>query len=78
MNKKIINETSLQCRLESRCTDDVISGRVGGAIILVKQNGKTLYKGSFGTTGSEKELNDKTLFRLASMTKPITAIAILK
>lgn len=73
-----INKDELKNRIDTRITADVSCGRVGGAAVLVKQNGKAIYNSFFGSDGKGGEINDKTLFRLASMTKPITAVAILK
>lgn len=64
--------------IEKRVSDDVFSGRVGGAAMLVKQNGETVYKGFFGTADGERAIDENAVFRLASMTKPITAVAVMK
>lgn len=64
--------------IEKRVSDDVSSGRVGGAAMLVKQDEKVIYKGFFGTADGERAIDDNTVFRLASMTKPITCVAIMK
>ena len=74
----ILNKDKIKNKIYKRCSDDLQAGRIGGAAVLVKQNGKTLYREFFGSAGEEREINEKTLFRLASMTKPITATAILK
>lgn len=57
---------------------DIENGNVYGSSYVVKQCGKTLYKKHFGTVGENKKaVDDGTIFRLASMTKPITAVATL-
>ena len=66
----------LKERIDRRVSLDVAEGRVGGASVLVMQNGETLYKQCFGADSSFS-VNENTIFRLASMTKPITAIAAL-
>lgn len=65
--------------IDRRVSDDVASGRVGGSILLVTQNGETAYENSFGVANLETgaPVTDQTVFRLASMTKPITAVAAL-
>ena len=65
--------------IDRRVSDDVASGRVGGSILLVTQNGETAYENSFGVANPETgaPVTDQTVFRLASMTKPITAVAAL-
>ena len=75
---KKLDQLTVKNNIKTRIEKDVADGCVGGAAVLVKQNGNIIYKDFFGTDGRERELNDKTLFRLASMTKPITAIAILR
>ena len=75
---KILNKSQVKEKIENRVNSDVAAGRIGGAAVLIKQNGEVVYNGFFGNDGRGREINDKTLFRLASMTKPITAVAILK
>ena len=69
----------LKNNIEARSKDDISSGRVGGIALSVKQNGETVYKNFFGSASmtEEKPITDKTVFRIASMTKPITAVATL-
>lgn len=68
----------IQNNISQTCSADLLAGHIGGAAVLIKQNGKTIYKDFFGSAGEGREINEKTLFRLASMTKPITAVAVLK
>ncbi len=74
---------TLAARLDARAADDLAAARVGGIGLCVMQGGQVLYKKYHGkksyATGEEltEELGDKTLFRLASMSKPITAVATL-
>ena len=54
------------------------NGNVYGCSYIVKQCGKTIFKKHYGVTGENKKaVDDSTIFRLASMTKPITAVATL-
>ena len=64
--------------IEKRISDDILSGRVGCASVIVKQKGEVVYKGCFGLADGERELTESAVFRLASMTKPITGVAIMK
>lgn len=73
-----LEKSNVSNRIKDRILADITAGRVGGAAVLVKQSGDVIYNDFFGSDGRGREINDKTLFRLASMTKPITAIAILK
>ena len=73
-----LDQNKIKARIISHITEDVACGKVAGAAVLVKLKGKEIYKDFFGTGGKGGQISDKTLFRLASMTKPITAVAILK
>ncbi|MBQ7829610.1 MAG: beta-lactamase family protein [Clostridia bacterium] len=75
---KILDEKKIKNSLEGRIRDDIDSGRVGGASVLVKQEGEIVYSGCFGLADHNKPLGESAIFRLASLTKPITAAAILK
>ena len=57
---------------------DVAQGKVGGAAALVLQQGEVVFEGFFFDSGSPFEVRRDTLFRLASMTKPVTAVAVMK
>jgi len=46
--------------------------------VLVKQEGEIVYSGCFGLADHNKPLGESAIFRLASLTKPITTAAILK
>lgn len=69
---KILNQIKLKKAIESTLRADMESGKVGGAAIAVRQGGALAYQGFFG-----ENVDEKTLFRLASMTKPVTAAAVL-
>ena len=77
---KEISKEKLEENLEKRISDDVSSGRVGGASVIVVQNGQTVYKNCFGYKNiKEKDrMTEDAIFRMASMTKPITAVAVLQ
>ena len=57
---------------------DVAQGKVGGAAALVLQQGEVVFEGFFFDSGSPFEVRRDTLFRMASMTKPVTAVAVMK
>lgn len=75
---KTLNIDTLVSAIERRMENDLALCNVGGASVLVWQDGSTVYKKHFGvsdTVGSA--VTDNTLFRLASMTKPITSVAVM-
>lgn len=67
---KIINKNLLKEKLDKRQGELLKSGHIGYCEIIVKQNGETVYHESFN---SEKN----TMYRLASMTKAVTSVAVL-
>lgn len=54
--------------------------QIAGAVCLISEKGKTIYRKSFGYRNLEKGLpmQTETYFRLQSMIKPIITLAILK
>src|SRR6185312_5564079 len=56
--------------------NEVATGKIPGAIVLIQQHGKPVYHEFFGVqdTVSKAPMNDQTIFRLFSMTKAITAV----
>ena len=76
---KRINVAFLSETLERRVQTDIEEGNIYGSAMHVFQDKEVLYHNGVGTadpvTGSP--VTDRTLFRMASMTKPITAVAAL-
>lgn len=58
---------------------EVAEGRVKGASALVLHRGKELYYGAFGEADAERgiPMRRDTIIRLYSMTKPVTAAAVM-
>ena len=68
----------LASRIEARAKSDLAEHNVGGASVLVARRDEILYQNHFGAASPNGEaITDQTLFRLASMTKPITAAATM-
>ena len=59
--------------------NEVATGKIPGAIVLIKQHGKTVYDQSFGVQDMESKapITERTIFRLFSMTKAITSVAAM-
>ncbi len=57
----------------------VASGDIAGAVVMVAKDGETLHLGAYGvrdtTTGAA--MTEDTIFRIYSMTKPVTSTAIM-
>ncbi|HEX2364848.1 MAG TPA: serine hydrolase domain-containing protein, partial [Bradyrhizobium sp.] len=60
--------------------NEVATGKIPGAIVLIQQHGKPVYHEFFGVQDvvSKAPMTDKTIFRLFSMTKAITAVVSMQ
>ncbi|KJC37033.1 beta-lactamase [Bradyrhizobium sp. LTSP885] len=67
-------------RISEFFKDQVATGKIAGAIVLIQQHGKPVYHESFGVQDvvSKAPITDKTIFRLASMSKSISAVASMQ
>lgn len=77
---RLLDKDILACRIDSSVKCDIAENRICGAALYVSQAGETLYKKGIGSADPIKNIpvTDKTIFRIASMTKPITAVAALQ
>src|SRR5262245_4368318 len=66
-------------RLTDNLQADVDKGVIPGAVVMVSRNGKIAYSQAFGFQDREKQVPMKTdaIFRIASMSKPFTSVAIM-
>lgn len=75
---KYLSREKLAMTIEKRALEDIAACNIGGASVLVAQDGDVVYKRHFSSTDMPGDaVSDRTLFRLASMTKPITAVAAM-
>ena len=76
---KKLNKELLKTNIEAAAAYEFDNHKVFGSAYCVMQEDAVLYKNCFGTTSADNEeaVTGSTIFRLASMTKPITAIAAL-
>ncbi len=60
--------------------NEVATGKIPGALVLIQQHGKPVYHEAFGVQDvvSKAPITDKTIFRLFSMTKAITAVVSMQ
>ena len=74
LDKKLLEEN-----IEKIAKLDLDENNIFGSAYAVCQNGELVYKKYFGTTKlhGAQAVSDETMFRMASMTKPITAVAML-
>ncbi|MBU2286362.1 MAG: beta-lactamase family protein [Gammaproteobacteria bacterium] len=70
---------SAQDRLEASLKAAVADGRIPGAVAIVAQDGKQLASVTVGYSdiAAKKPLESDAIFRLYSMSKPITSVAIM-
>jgi CubicO group peptidase (beta-lactamase class C family) len=59
--------------------NEVATGKIPGAVLLIEQHGKPVYHEFFGVRDPATKLpmTDDTIFRIFSMTKPITSVAAM-
>jgi CubicO group peptidase (beta-lactamase class C family) len=59
--------------------NEVATGKISGADVLIEQHGKPVYHETFGVQDvvSKAPITDKTIFRLFSMTKAITSVVAM-
>src|SRR3954451_4598228 len=60
--------------------NEVATGKIAGANVLIQQHGKPVYHESFGVQDvvSKAPITDKTIFRLSSLTKAITSVVAMQ
>jgi CubicO group peptidase (beta-lactamase class C family) len=59
--------------------NEIATGKIPGAIILIQQHGKPVYSEKFGLrdVATRQPMTADTIFRLYSMSKPITSVAAM-
>ncbi len=59
--------------------NEVATGKIPGAILLLQQHGKPVYYENFGVrdVATEISMSADTIFRLYSMSKPITSVMVM-
>ena len=60
--------------------NEVATGKISGANVLIQQRGKPVYHEIFGVqdVASKAPITDKTIFRLSSLTKAITSVIAMQ
>src|SRR3984957_5095871 len=72
------NQQKLQ-RVGDYLREQVANGKIPGAILQIRQHDKTVYHEFFGVRDvvTKLPMTDDTIFRLFSMSKPITSVAAM-
>ena len=75
----VLNRQEYKTAVDRIIQKEVEAGRIAGACALVLLKGEKLYAGAFGCADLEKKLpmKEDTIFRLFSLTKPITSAAVM-
>src|SRR5881397_486560 len=65
--------------IDALLQEAVRQGTVPGVVAIVINNDRVLYQSAFGLmdTGKRKPMQKDSIFRIASMTKPVTSVAIM-
>jgi CubicO group peptidase (beta-lactamase class C family) len=66
-------------RVSDYFRNEITSGKIPGAIVLIQQHGAPIYYEKFGVRdiATQLSMTDDTIFRLYSMSKPITSVAAM-
>jgi len=66
-------------RVSAYIKNEVATGKIPGAILLIQQHGKPVYFENFGVrdVATALSMSADTIFRLYSMSKPITSVAAM-
>jgi CubicO group peptidase (beta-lactamase class C family) len=66
-------------RVTDYMRNEIASGKISGAIVLIQQHGKPVYLEKFGVidVATKQPMMDDAIFRIYSMSKPITSVAAM-
>jgi len=66
-------------RIDALVESHIAKGDLAGAVTLVARHGKIAHLGVYGMADREADrpMKEDTIFRIASMTKPITSVAVM-
>ena len=66
-------------RIDAYLQNEIATNKIPGAIMMIQRNGKTAYFNSFGIRdpGTKAPMTPDTIFRIYSMSKPITTVAAM-
>src|ERR1700712_1001695 len=66
-------------RIDAYIKNEIATDKIPGALMMIERHGKLGYAANFGVRdpGTEAPMSDDTLFRIYSMSKPITSVAAM-
>ena len=67
-------------KIDSLIRDYVENAEISGGAMIVRKDGQIVYKNKWGRAdlSTQTPIGDNSIFRMMSMTKPVTAVGILK
>ena len=70
---------SVQDRLDKIMQEEIDDGRAIGSVLLVYKDNKEIARGAYGLDSpfNQKPMTDNAIFRMFSMTKPVTSLAVM-
>ncbi len=75
-----IFDSAQRARIDALMRDMVTKQIAPGAVVMVEQRGRIVYSASYGQADAETKvpMRDDALFRIYSMTKPVTSVAVMQ
>jgi CubicO group peptidase (beta-lactamase class C family) len=66
-------------RIDAYLKNEIAGNKIPGAVMMIERDGKTVYFSSFGVRdpGTKEPMTPDTIFRIYSMSKPITTVAAM-
>jgi CubicO group peptidase (beta-lactamase class C family) len=66
-------------RIDAYLKNEIAENKIPGAIMMIQRNGQTAYFSSFGVRdpSTKQPMSPNTIFRIYSMSKPITTVAAM-
>jgi len=66
-------------RIDAYIKNEIATEKIPGALMMIERHGKLGYYASFGVRdpGTKAPMSDDTIFRIYSMSKPITSVAAM-
>jgi CubicO group peptidase (beta-lactamase class C family) len=66
-------------RIDAYLKNEISTDKIPGALMMIERHGKLGYTASFGVRdpGTKAPMSDDTIFRIYSMSKPITSVAAM-
>ncbi len=64
-------------RLDTLINQHISDNKIAGAVTLIARKGKIAYLQPSGMADTDKPMRADTIFRIVSMTKPITSVAVM-